>query len=175
VQFFGPAAGKLLTLREPTSNQGRAGKVVHDLLTGADMQEDMEGLAHKIVEFYERMSSWEHGVVKGSGLSPAQMHAIEILGMSDSCRMKELAEKLGVTTGSLTVMVDRLEKKGLLIRKPHESDRRSYMVVLTDKGREHYASHHKFHLKLTQDMAAVLTPEELEMFEVILDKVLPHI
>jgi DNA-binding MarR family transcriptional regulator len=139
------------------------------------MNDDVEGLAHKMIEFYERMSSWEHGVVKGSGLSPAQMHAIEILGMYDSCRMKELAEKLGVTTGSLTVMVDRLEKRGLLVRRPHESDRRSYMVALTDRGREHYASHHKFHLKLTQDMAAVLTREELEAFEGILEKVLPQI
>lgn len=46
--------------------------------------------------------------------------------------MKELAERLGVTTGTLTVAVDKLEKPGLVERKPHDTDRRSYFVILTD-------------------------------------------
>jgi len=63
------------------------------------------------------MSSWEHAVVKESGLTPVQMHAIEILGHQESLRMKELAHKLGVTTGTLTVMIDRLELYASLIKK----------------------------------------------------------
>jgi len=81
-------------------------------------------LSSQLVEFYEKMSSWEHDVVKNSGLSPAQMHTIEIVGHAVSLRMKELAGKMGVTTGTLTVMVDRLEEQGLLHRIPHEKDRR---------------------------------------------------
>ncbi len=69
-------------------------------------------LSQMIIEFYDKISSWEHEVVKKSGLSPAQMHAIEIVGHHQKLRMKELAEKMGgITTGTLTVMVDRLEKK----------------------------------------------------------------
>ena len=68
-------------------------------------------LARNIVEFYEKLSSWEHEVVRGSDLTPNQMHAIEIVGHEKSLRMKELAERLGVTTGTLTVTVDRLEQK----------------------------------------------------------------
>ena len=115
---------------------------------------ELEKLAHLLIEFYEKFSSWEHSVVKESGLSPAQMHAIEIIGHEQSLRMKELAEKMGVTTGTLTVMVDRLEKHGYLARKPHEHDRRSYLVVLTDKGKEHFIHHHQLHLRLTQDIIA---------------------
>ena len=94
-------------------------------------------LARNIVEFYERLSSWEHAVVKGSDLTPGQMHAIEIIGHEKSLRMKELAEKLGVTTGTLTVTVDRLERKGLIERRPHETDRRSYRVRLTPAASTH--------------------------------------
>lgn len=129
-------------------------------------------LARQIVEFYEKLSNWEHEVVRGSDLTPGQMHAIEIIGHENSLRMKELAQKLGVTTGTLTVTVDRLERKGLIERKPHETDRRSYRVVLTEPGEKHFARHHEFHLKLTEEIASTLTPEELETFEVILEKVI---
>lgn len=131
----------------------------------------VQTLAQQIIEFYEKLSSWEHAVVKDSELSPGQMHAIEIIGHEKSLRMKELAEKLGVTTGTLTVTVDKLERKGLLERRPHESDRRSYRVVLTEEGKKHFASHQEYHLQLTEEIAAVLSTEELEVFGRVLDKV----
>lgn len=131
----------------------------------------VKGLARSIVEFYEKLSSWEHEVVRGSDLTPNQMHAIEIIGHEKSLRMKELAEKLGVTTGTLTVTVDRLEQKGLIERQPHETDRRSYRVVLTPDGKKHFKKHHEFHVKLTEEIVSVLTPEELECFNAVLGKV----
>ena len=132
----------------------------------------VKGLERNIVEFYEKLSSWEHEVVRGSELTPGQMHAIEIIGHEKSLRMKELAEKLGVTTGTLTVTVDRLERKGLIERKPHETDRRSYRVVLTGSGEKHFTQHHKFHLKLTEEITSTLTSDELKTFEQVLEKIL---
>jgi len=129
-------------------------------------------LSHQLVEFYEKMSSWEHDVVKNSGLSTAQMHAIEIVGHAVSLRMKELAGKMGVTTGTLTVMVDRLEEQGLLQRIPHEKDRRSWLVELTDKGRMHFHQHHQYHLRLTEEITAALSAEEQEIFGVLLAKII---
>jgi DNA-binding MarR family transcriptional regulator len=129
-------------------------------------------LAQDIVEFYEKLSSWEHEVVRGSDLTPSQMHAIEIVGHEKSLRMKELAEKLGVTTGTLTVTVDKLAKKALIERKPHETDRRSYRIVLTDAGNKYFAQHHELHLKLTKEMVSILTTEELKTFEFVLKKIL---
>lgn len=129
-------------------------------------------LSHQLVEFYEKMSSWEHDVVKSYGLSPAQMHAIEIVGHAVSLRMKELAGKMGVTTGTLTVMVDRLEEQGLLQRIPHEKDRRSWLVELTDKGRMHFHQHHQYHLRLTEEITAALSAEEQEIFSVLLAKII---
>lgn len=129
-------------------------------------------LAQQIVEFYEKLSSWEHEVVRGSELTPGQMHAVEIIGHEKSLRMKELAEKLGVTTGTLTVTVDKLERRGLIERRRHESDRRSYRVQLTPAGEEHFASHHEYHLKLTEDLVSSLSPEELACFRTVLEKML---
>lgn len=121
---------------------------------------DLEDLSALIIEFYEKLSSWEHAVVRGSSLTLPQTHTLEILGHSPPLRMKELAAKMGVTTGTLTVTVDRLEKRGLVARAPNESDRRSVMVELTDSGRAVFEEHHKLHLTLTREMAASLDEDE---------------
>lgn len=132
-------------------------------------------LSHQLVEFYEKFSSWEQAVVKSSGLSTAKMHTIEIIGHSGSLRMKELAKKMGVTTGTLTVMVDRLEKESLLRRQAHETDRRSYLIVLTEKGEKLFEEHHQFHLGLTKEVTALLSAEEQKQFSVILEKIIDQI
>lgn len=136
---------------------------------------EIKQLSEIIVEFYEKLSSWEESVVRDSGLTTAQAHAIEIVGHAGSIKMKDLARKIGVTTGTLTVAVDRLEKKGLLERKPHETDRRSYLIELTPQGRECFKEHHEFHVRMTQEIVSELTPEEQAQFAHLIAKVLNHI
>ena len=46
-----------------------------------------------------------------SDLSVSETHAIEALGQHGTMNMKSLASRLGVTTGTVTVTVDRLESR----------------------------------------------------------------
>jgi len=131
---------------------------------------DIEKLSSILIELYEKMSSWEHAVVKESGLTPAQMHAIEIVGHQESLRMKELAQKLGVTTGTLTVMTDRLEQNGLISRRPNKKDRRSIVVGLTEKGQKYFEEHHKMHLELTREITSSLSENEAKQLYAYMEK-----
>ena len=133
---------------------------------------NIESLSHQIIELYDKISSWENSVVKDTGLTPAQMHTIEVIGHKKDLRMKELADKLGITTGTLTIGVDRLVKSGFVERKPHTSDRRSYFVVLTEKGEEMYADHHRFHEEFTREITADLSDEEMNTLHTLLQRVL---
>ena len=135
----------------------------------------LEILSHQLAEFYDKMASWEHSIVKDSGLSPAQMHTVEIIGHNQDMRMKELAERLGVTTGTLTVGVDKLEKLGLVERKPHESDRRSWLIVLTHEGKEMYEQHHKYHQEFTNEISRGLTLEQIKNLTEHLDIILKRL
>jgi DNA-binding MarR family transcriptional regulator len=121
---------------------------------------NVEVLSKTIIEFYEKLSTWEEGVVKDSGLTTAQNHTIEIVGHEGAIKMKKLADMLGVTTGTLTVSIDRLEKKELLRRVPHKSDRRSYLIELTRKGQEVFKMHHKHHFNLTREMMTDFSEQE---------------
>jgi DNA-binding MarR family transcriptional regulator len=132
----------------------------------------VEILSHQFAEFYDKISSWEYSIVKGSGLSPAQMHTVEVIGHNQNMRMKELAERLGVTTGTLTVGVDKLEKMGLVERKPHEKDRRSWLIVLTEKGKLMYEQHHRFHQEFTHEITSDLSNEEIKALSKLLGVVL---
>lgn len=131
---------------------------------------ELERLSDLLIEFYEKLSSWEQAVVRDTPITLPQMHTLEILGQHSPLRMKELAAKMGVTTGTLTVNVDRLEKQGLVTRIPHETDRRSILVALTPAGEGLFREHHEHHLHLTRELQAALSPEETEQFASILAK-----
>lgn len=118
-------------------------------------------LSNLIVEFYEKLSSWEHSVVRGADLTLPQVHAIEILGAGGAMPMKELAARTGVTTGTLTVLVDRLESRGFVERRPNETDRRSILVGLTPAGERAFDEHDRLHRRLSADLAAALDESEL--------------
>lgn len=132
-------------------------------------------LSQKFMEFYDKLSSWEHSVVKDSGLSPAQMHTIEVIGHHKNLMMRELADRLGITTGTLTVAVDRLEKLSMVKRMPHEHDRRSWLIVLTEKGKQMYEQHNKHHEEFTQEIAHDLTNKEIETLYQLMDRVLKRL
>jgi DNA-binding MarR family transcriptional regulator len=132
--------------------------------------DQIERLTQLFVEFYERFSSWEQGVVKETGITLSQMHTLEILGSSGQPRMKELAEKMGITTGALTVNVDRLVRAGLVVREPNEHDRRSIRVRLTAEGEKHFREHHQLHLQLTNELVSALEPDEMTALSEIIHK-----
>ena len=48
----------------------------------------------------------------------------------------ELADALGITTSSVTSLIDRMERSGLVKRQPHPRDRRRTVVQLTKYGVE---------------------------------------
>ena len=121
-------------------------------------------LNHEIVEFYDKLSSWEQSVVKDKGVSLAQIHTIEVLGHQGELRMKELAQRLGITTGTLTVQVDKLVQAQLVERRAHSSDRRSIVVALTETGRALYAEHDALHQALVQELTSGLSDEQIEQF-----------
>ncbi len=68
------------------------------------------------------------------GLTPGHVKALYELDADESVSMGELAAVLGCDASSATWLVDRLEERGLVERRPHPHDRRVKTVVLTPDG-----------------------------------------
>lgn len=130
-----------------------------------------EELTRELFTFFNGFASWENSVIKSSDLTVAEAHAIEVLGQYGQMNMKTLAQKLGVTTGTTTVTVDRLEKKDYARREAVKEDRRVNLITLTDKGHKAFAEHHDYHHSLTEQILSVLSEEEGRQLLSILQKV----
>ncbi|WP_027721871.1 MarR family winged helix-turn-helix transcriptional regulator [Maridesulfovibrio zosterae] len=130
----------------------------------------LNSLNHSIVEFYEKLSSWENDVVRDKGLTLSQMHTLEVLGIHESIRMKELAKHMGITTGTLTVLVDRLEEKKYVCRIPNQTDRRSILVELTESGQKMFEEHDRLHLRLIEEITTDLSDSQKELLLSCIDK-----
>ena len=70
------------------------------------------------------------------GLSASEFNAIMFLSDFGQRTPKELAQNLAMTTGSVTAMIDRLERTGLISRTPNPHDRRSLLLRLTPAGEQ---------------------------------------
>lgn len=72
----------------------------------------------------------------------------------------ELAEGAGVTRATMTGLLDGLERKALVERKGHKSDRRKVVVRLTKSGREALLEHLPDFFRTAADVPADLTPAQ---------------
>jgi DNA-binding MarR family transcriptional regulator len=69
------------------------------------------------------------------GLTVAQFDALANLYLEDAASQQELAERLLVTKGNVTGLVNRLGERGLVARRAHPVDRRTNCISLTAAGR----------------------------------------
>jgi DNA-binding MarR family transcriptional regulator len=67
-------------------------------------------------------------------LSPAQCHVLHLIEPDRAIPMGELAETLACDASNVTGLVDRLESRGLVRRRPSAGDRRVKVLVLTPTG-----------------------------------------
>lgn len=128
-------------------------------------------LTDELMYFFNGFSSWESSVIKSSELTVSEAHSIEILEQYGEMSMKDLARKLGVSTGTTTVTVDRLEKKDYAQRKPTKEDRRVTLISLTEKGIEAAKEHRKYHIDLTEQMISSISKDEADQLINILKKI----
>ncbi len=93
------------------------------------------------------------------------MHVIEAIGMEDAKNMTSVARELEVTTGTLTISINGLVKKGYVNRTRSEEDRRVVLISLSDKGIRAYLHHQNFHEQMIDAVIAGLSEEEQRVLE----------
>lgn len=73
----------------------------------------------------------QHGV----SLTFEMLQVVNSLWQEEGVSQQTLAERISKNKASLTALINNLEKKGYIYRKPCESDRRNKHVFLTEEGR----------------------------------------
>lgn len=93
------------------------------------------------------------------------IHVIEAIGMGDAKNMTSVARELEVTTGTLTISINGLVKKGYVNRSRSEEDRRVVLISLSEKGARAYLHHQKFHEQMIDAVLEGLSEEEQRVLE----------
>lgn len=70
------------------------------------------------------------------GLSLTEFGVLEALYHKGKLQLCDIQEKILVSSGGITYLVDQLEEKELVERQAHPEDRRARLVALTERGRE---------------------------------------
>ena len=77
-----------------------------------------------------------HVLLEEIGIYPGQPPMLFILNKEDGKSQSELADKLQIKPSTITVMLKRMEKEGIVIRRKDELDQRITRVYITEKGRQ---------------------------------------
>jgi MarR family transcriptional regulator, organic hydroperoxide resistance regulator len=70
------------------------------------------------------------------GVSPSEGHFLTYLRSYSPAPIGELVRVFGIKQSTFTSLLDRLEKAGLIRREMNPGDRRSFLIHITDPGRE---------------------------------------
>ena len=104
----------------------------------------------------------QRGVISDEGLTETQYGVLESLLETGPLSQGELGRRLLKSSGNITVVVDNLEKRALVVRERNPQDRRSVTVSLTEDGRRLIKTVFPRHLEAVVGEMGALTPEEQE-------------
>src|SRR6059036_2443062 len=97
--------------------------------------------------------------IKRTELGDSDFRVLEVLLHKGPLPVNTIGPKVWLTPGSISVAVDRLEKKALVKRK-NTDDRRVRLVELTAKGRALITKTFREHAAAMEEVAGVLSKEE---------------
>ncbi|MFC4113643.1 MarR family winged helix-turn-helix transcriptional regulator [Nonomuraea zeae] len=70
------------------------------------------------------------------GIDGRELAVLSVLGTPEPLSQQEAAQRLGIDRTTMVALVDALERKELVGRRPHPGDRRKNMVEPTERGRD---------------------------------------
>ena len=106
------------------------------------------------------------------GIHPGQDRLLAELWERDGLSQSELIERLGVQPPTVTGIVQRLERAGIVRREPDPENRRISRVYLTEKGRELERPVWEAHAEVEREFFKNLSADELRELTALLERTL---
>jgi DNA-binding MarR family transcriptional regulator len=121
-----------------------------------------------------RISKIYAEALAGHEITPPQLFLLSCLEACDGQKPRDLAEQVCLDASSLTGLLDRTEKAGLIQRRPDPEDRRALRIYLTEQGRKTLGGLHdvvdEIHGRIEREFFADYSPAEREMFKQMLTR-----
>lgn len=97
---------------------------------------DLRGLFNDLIRFeIELWNAVDARLKSEFSLPLTHFEPMSVVDKIPGCRVYDIANELGITTGGTSKLVDRIEASGYCRRLPNPDDRRSSLLELTEAGR----------------------------------------
>jgi MarR family transcriptional regulator, 2-MHQ and catechol-resistance regulon repressor len=98
--------------------------------------------------------------IRCHGLNPTEFGILEALYHKGPLPLQQVGEKVLISSGNITYVIDKLEQKQLLVRRPSSEDRRVTFAELTLKGQDLMATIFPPHIQALHKAVSGLSPDE---------------
>lgn len=106
--------------------------------------------------------------IQDRGIRFEQFMILELLYNKGSHPIQKISDVFSIPSGSITYVVDKLEKTGYVERQPSPDDRRSSIVVLTEKGKELFDDLFPKHVEyISENFSFATSEEKLQLIEIL--------
>jgi len=128
-------------------------------------------IARHLIDIATEMRASIDRRVTPLGISGAQWVVLVRIASGVGASAADLCRTIGYDSGSMTRMLDRLEKRGLIYRSRSVEDRRVVELHLTDLGRELYPQLTSIAIDTLNCFLKDFTPEEADVLMGFLDRI----
>jgi MarR family 2-MHQ and catechol resistance regulon transcriptional repressor len=131
---------------------------------------DAPGLWLILMRSYRALSHIAERSISDTGLGLTDFATLEALLHKGPLTIGEIQSRVPLALGSMTAVVDRLERRGLILRTPSPADRRARVLKLSPKGRAAVKDAFSRHAADLESAMAVLTHREKRQLRALLKK-----
>lgn len=116
----------------------------------------------------------DHASIAGTGLQLSEFAILEVLLHKGPLPINIIGQKVLLTSGSMTAAVNRLVKKGYVMRVRDAEDGRCFQVHLTRTGKSAIQRAYDQHVQKLEQIASVLSDQERDTLVRLLKKIGLH-
>jgi DNA-binding MarR family transcriptional regulator len=117
-----------------------------------------------------QLTQFRNAMNESVGLNATDMDCLRLLFLKGISTPSELARHTGLTSGATTAMLDRLEKAGLIERRPNPDDRRGTHIIPAKMSAERAASWFESARKAQDELMSGYSEKELEIIADVFER-----
>lgn len=129
--------------------------------SASDVRAEVDSIVETIIYLYTESRRITKGMAREVGLTGPQLTVIKLLESFDDLSLSSLSERIRAQNSTVTGIIDRMEREGLVRRERSTTDRRVVHIRLSDKGQKLARQIKVEPMEIFRDALASLSPSDL--------------
>lgn len=133
---------------------------------------ELDKAIHILIDKNNRKNDMDEKYPLIQGLSTLEISIIKITYYNENIILKDIVDSLNIPKSTLTSVINRLENQDIIKREKNPNDKRSYILILTEKGKAIKKEHDDGEKEIFEKILNSLdTPQERDEFIKLISKI----